>query len=90
MRTVAIAVLAASLILAFLGFSGWALLDRTPLDKESSTLLEFFCGLGVALSFVGIGVAIVLFAMLPLKALIKRVSQKGTTLKIKRDDPETR
>jgi uncharacterized membrane protein len=74
MRTIAIAVLATSLLLAVLGFSGWALLDRTPFDRESS-ILEFFCGIGVALSFVGIGVAIVLFAMLPLKALIRRAFQ---------------
>jgi hypothetical protein len=58
MRTAAIGVLAASLTLAVLSFSGWALLDRAPSNLEGAILLEFFCGVGVAVSFVGLGVAI--------------------------------
>jgi hypothetical protein len=83
MRTAAIAVLAASLTLGVLSFSGWALLDRAPSNMEGLFLLEFFCGIGVAVSFVGIGVAIVLFAMLPIKALIRRALQKGSLSKSK-------
>jgi hypothetical protein len=75
MRTAAIGVLAASLTLAVLSFSGWALLDRAPSNLEGAILLEFFCGVGVAVSFVGLGVAIFLFAMLPVRALIRRTFQ---------------
>jgi hypothetical protein len=55
MRTAAIGVLAASLTLAVLSFSGWALLDRAPSNLEGAILLEFSCGVGVAVSFVGLG-----------------------------------
>jgi hypothetical protein len=75
MRNAAIRLLAGSLTLAVVSFSGWALLGRAPSNMQSAFLLEFLCGVGVFVSIVGLGVAILLFAMLPIRTLIGRIFQ---------------